>query len=259
VAMDAEQRILFANDRAAQLLEFPPGTAVGRKFWEVVRHRPVQELIERALMGNEPARAELNWNSQEAKCLAVQVARLPGLPSLGAVLFFHDVSDIRRLEQLRQEFVANVSHELKTPLSVIKACIETLLDGAVDDPEHRGPFLEQISEQADRLHALILDLLSLAQIESGTDLLDFQPVPLADAVAECVERLRSRADARGQRLLVEPPPGPEAAALAAWADPEAVGQILDNLIDNAVKYTPQGGTVTVRWRGEAEQAVLEVE
>src|SRR5262249_48202047 len=249
----------FANDRAAELLDFSAPQAVGRRLWEVIRRRRVLELVEQALATGEPTRAELDWQGPAEKSLTVYVARLKGSPAGGAVLVLHDTSALRRLERLRQEFVANVSHELKTPLTVIKACTETLLDGAVDDPAHRGPFLEQIGDQAERLHALILDLLSLAQIESGTELLDFQPVPLADAVAECVERLRSRADARGQRLLVEPPPGPEAAALAAWADPEAVGQILDNLIDNAVKYTPQGGTVTVRWRGEAEQAVLEVE
>ena len=115
----------------------------------------------------------------------------------------HDTTELRRLETLRQDFVANVSHELKTPLSVIKVCVETLLDGAAEDPLHRGRFLEQIARQADRLHALILDLLSLARIESGAELFHFTSVPLQAVAEACVERHRPRAEARGQRLDIE--------------------------------------------------------
>src|SRR5439155_7446609 len=100
----------------------------------------------------------------------------------------------RRLERLRRDFVANVSHELKTPLSVIKACVETLLEGAAEDPAHRGLFLQRIAEQAERLHALILDLLSLARIESGTETFAFQAVPLEPVVRACLERHRTRAE-----------------------------------------------------------------
>ena len=103
---------------------------------------------------------------------------------------------MRRLERLRQEFVANVSHELKTPLAVIKANIETLLEGAVEDRQHRGRFLEQIANQADRLHALILDMLSLAQIESGTEAFEYHAVSLNEAIRSCLERQRARAEAK---------------------------------------------------------------
>src|SRR5262249_27574752 len=130
----------------------------------------------------------------------------------------------------------------------------TLVEGAADDPEHRDRFLGQIDEQADRLHALILDLLSLARIESGEEAFQFGPVPLGPAVAACLERHPARAGAKGPALEV--PPGQEA---AAWADEEAVGQVLDNLVDNAVKYTPPGGRITVRWRAEDGQVCLEVE
>jgi two-component system phosphate regulon sensor histidine kinase PhoR len=175
------------------------------------------------------------------------------------VLVLHDNTDLRRLERLRQEFVANVSHELKTPLSIIKLCIETLLDGAVEDPKHRGLFLEQIDDQANRLHALILDLLSLARIESGVEVFEFQAVPLEPIACTCLEHHRARADGKQQTLEVVPPPGTKRDAVAVWADEEAVGQILDNLVDNAVKYTPQGGRISVRWRAENGQVCLEVE
>src|SRR6185369_2856290 len=103
---------------------------------------------------------ELSLTGLPAQSLTVHAARLPGTPPAGAVLVLHDTSELRRLERLRQEFVANVSHELKTPLSIISACVETLQAGAVDDTEHRDGFLERIAEQSERLHALILDLLS---------------------------------------------------------------------------------------------------
>ena len=220
----------------------------------------MQDIVRRALSEPEPCQEELNWNSPTVGSLTVHAARLPGLPPRGAVLVLHDTTELRRLERLRQDFVANVSHELKTPLSVIKACVETLLDGAVDDAEHRGPFLTRIAEQADRLHALILDLLSLARIESGTETFAIQAVPLGPVVASCLERHRARAEGKTQLLEAVPPPNGEASAeVAAWADEEAIDQILDNLVDNAVKYTPAGGRIRVRWRSADGQVFLEVE
>ncbi len=257
VAFDAEQRVLFANERAAQLLEFPPDQAVGRKLWEVTRQRAVQELADKALRGAGPVREELDWKGPADRSLAVYVSRLPGPDSPGAVMVLHDISELRRLERLRQDFVANVSHELKTPLANIKSSVEVLLDGAVEDPASRGLFLEQIDEQAVRLDALIKDLLSLARIEGGSAGLEFEAVPVEDAVHGCLDRHRTRAEAKrltvnGVALAGCPPD------LAVWVDEEGLAQVLDNLVDNAIKYTPDGGRVTVRWEATPRQVCLEV-
>jgi two-component system phosphate regulon sensor histidine kinase PhoR len=285
IALDAGQRILFANERAAQLLEFPSRTAVGRRLWEVVRQRALQAVVRQALAEPTPCQQELNWNSPIARSVTVHAARLPGTPPRGAVLVLHDTSDLRRLERMRQEFVANVSHELKTPLAVITACVETLVDGAAEDTQHRGQFLHQISDQAHRLHALILDLLSLARIESGVEVFEYEAVALEPLVLACLERHRARATAKNQSLeaisarfsrdaaaersaaasrlnagshlqLIDT--NPPATELFAWADEEAVAQILDNLVDNALKYTPEGGRIQVHWFAEGDQIVLEV-
>jgi two-component system phosphate regulon sensor histidine kinase PhoR len=221
----------------------------------VVRQRALLDAVRRALDSPEPHREELTWTGPITRSLTVHAARLPGKPPRGAVLVLHDTSEIRRLERIRQEFVANVSHELKTPLSVIKAHIETLLDGAMDDAQHRGRFLDQISRQADRLHALILDLLSLARLESGSELFDFQSVALEGVVLTCLERHRPRAVARNQSLALA---NPDAPPVAVWADEEALDQILENLLDNALKYTPEGGRIEVSWRAAAGQACVEV-
>jgi len=275
VAMDAEQRILFANDRAGELLEFSTQAVVGRKLWEVVRQLPFQEVVQRAVAGSGPHHEELNWSGTASKSLVVHVAQLSGSSARGAVLVLHDTSELRRLERIRQEFVANVSHELKTPLSVIKACVETLIDGAADDTENRGAFLEQIDEQSNRLHLLILDLLALARIESSAEAFEFQVVPLEPLVHDCLDRQRTRAEGKHLRLEAVPPiadrasangpPVPAAlplaapaSAISAWADEEAIGQILDNLVDNAVKYTPDGGCIRVHWHAQEDHVCLEV-
>jgi two-component system phosphate regulon sensor histidine kinase PhoR len=261
IALDADQRILFANERAEQLLEFQIQANAGRKFWEIIRQRSLQEVVQRALAESEPSQEELHWNGPAIKSLTVHAARLPGTPPRGAVLVLHDTSELRRLERVRQEFVANASHELKTPLAVIKACVETLLDGAMEDPFHRVGFLEKIEGQANRLHALILDLLSLARIESGTEAFAFEPVSLGPVVTSCLERHRARAESKSLVLEAVPPLGnsENKENVDAWADEEAIAQILDNLVDNALKYTPEKGRIWVRWRGEGDRVCMEVE
>src|SRR5579862_5562828 len=196
VALDAEQRILFANERALVLLDLNGHAVIGRKMWEVIRLRGLTELVRKAMVEQDPCREELAWSGPIARSLTAHAARLQGNIARGAVLVLHDTTELRRLEQLRQDFVANVSHELKTPLSVIQVCVETLLDGAAEDPEHRGQFLTRIRDEGVRLHSLILDLLSLARIESGADLFSFQPIVLAEAVMACLQRHSARAASR---------------------------------------------------------------
>jgi two-component system phosphate regulon sensor histidine kinase PhoR len=261
VALDAEQRILFVNERASQLLELSAPPPVGRRLWEVVRQRALLDVVRKALEGPEPTREEINWAGVTGRSLTLHAARLAGPPPRGAVLVVHDTTELRRLERLRQEFVANVSHELKTPLSVIKACVETLVEGAAEDASARGLFLQRIAEQSDRLYLLILDLLSLARIESGVELFQYEPVPVASVVHACLERHQTRAETRKQTLAVGATNGTPPAKdddLAVWADEEALDQILDNLVDNALKYTPEGGQVRVSWTVTDDQVCLEV-
>src|SRR5262245_29721566 len=252
VALGADQRVLFVNGRARELLEINE-EPVGRPFWEVVRNRPLLDAVRRVREGPGPHHEEMSWTGAAPRSLTVHAARLPGAEFRGAVLVLHDTTELRRLERLRQELVANVSHELKTPLAVIQACVETLLDGAIDDEKHRTSFLEQIARQGERLHALVLDLLSLARLESGQELFHFDAVALEGLVRDCALRHLPRAEARHQALRVADGPSVE-----AWADVEAVEQVLENLLDNALKYTPEGGEVRLRWGIESGQAFIEV-
>ena len=177
------------------------------------------------------------------RVLAVRGTPLPGAPPSGAVLVFHDVTDLRRLERMRQDFVANASHELKTPLASIKAYAETLLDWALNDEAVNRRFLERIDEQVDRLNALILDMLSLARLESNQEFFEHGPLSLIPVVEKCVEVHRDRAAAVGLALAFDA--GSLDGDVLILADEEAIRQIFDNLIDNAIKYTPEDGEVRV--------------
>src|SRR5262249_42121394 len=193
---------------------------------------------------------ELEWHSVDRKVYLIHGARLigefsqgepfQGASLRGAVVVFHDITPLRKLERVRQDFVANVSHELKTPLAAISATVETLLDGAIKDPEHNTHFLERVRENAERLHRLVQDLLTLGRIESGQEVLELGPVALGDAAAASIARQRDRATAKDLHLEQALAPEP----VVARADEEALAEILDNLLDNAIKYTPPGGRVT---------------
>jgi two-component system phosphate regulon sensor histidine kinase PhoR len=157
---------------------------------------------------------------------------------------------------MRQDFVANASHELKTPLSSIKAYAETLLDGALHDENVNVEFLTRIDENTDRLNQLILDLLSLARLESGEEVFAHEPLEVLGVLADCFESHRDRAEAKGLEYSFDR--GPLVDDSLIVADEEAARQIFDNLIDNAIKYTPAQGRVRVRMRLQGETVVIDV-
>lgn len=263
VAVDARRRLLFANESADRLFGLGPGS-VGRLVPELIRSPQVQQAVDATLSApaSAPYRGEITTPGRGAglwaapRVLSVHGTPLPGSPTPGAVLVFHDVTDLRRLERMRQDFVANASHELKTPVTAIKAYTENLLDWALHDDNVNAKFLHRIDEQADRLNQLVLDLLSLARLESGQEVYDHRPLPLCPVVGKCVESYRDRAAAKRLDLRLDLDPAGDQALVVA--DEEAIRQILDNLIDNALKYTPEGGSVLVSCRGSDDSVSVEV-
>ncbi len=261
IAIDSRRRLMFANASADRL--FGLGVqAVGRLLPELIRSPEVQEAVDATLGGLDGYRGEIALPGRELiprslpRILAVHGARIPGSAPPGAVLVFHDVTELRRLERMRQDFVANVSHELKTPLASIKAYTETLLDWALHDEDVNVRFLNRIEEQADRLNQLILDLLSLARLESGHEVFQHGPLAISAVVEACVETHLGRAEAKGLVLSLDL--GPVLESMLIVADEEAVHQILDNLIDNAIKYTPEGGWVRITCGLTNDSVLLEV-
>lgn len=254
VAVDQRQRIVFANGAAGELLGFGTEQANGRPLPTLVRDNVLREAVHQAATTRDVVNTEIERQSPRKATIAIHAQPLPGEPCPGVVIVFYDVTQLRRLESLRQEFVANVSHELKTPLSSIKAYSETLREGAINDQSNNLKFVKRIEDQADRLNQLIIDLISVARIESGEQSFDLEDVPLNDAVQLCINDHLAAAEAKSIRLTAEAP----SETLVVLADAEAVRQILENLVNNAIKYTPVDGEVTVRWCRDGEHALIEV-
>ena len=254
IAVDGASHILFANTAAGKILGFNPTDVKGHVLLEVVRSHELHEIVGQSLYKRQFCRNEMQWQSDSMLSLDIHATPLPGEPCPGVVIVLHDITELKRLEGLRQQFVANVSHELKTPLSSIKAYAETLLNGALEDKENARHFLSRIDDQTDRLHDLIQDMLSLARIEAGTATLEVANVALVRIVQESVADGDTRAGA-GEITLSNTI---DDESIRVRCDEEALQQILGNLIDNAIKYTPAGGTVTLSCKIDAGDAVIDV-
>ena len=243
IALDESQLIQFANEAAGKMLGFIPHEVQGRPLLESVKSNKLQELVVRLMATKRSQEIEFEWGTENPLNLLVNATSFSGGPSPAALLMIYNLSEVRRLEAMRRDFVANVSHELKTPLSSIKAYAETLSNGAINDEENRDRFVQQIEEQSDRLHQLISDLLSLSRIEQGNQLMEILKVPLAEVVDLCVREQQRAAKKKQIELSVRASDD----QVQVKVDDDGLRQILINLIDNAIKYTPDGGSVTIGW------------
>ena len=252
IAIDQSQQVLFANRAAGELLGFAPAAAQGKTLLETVRSHALHNLVTglRATHGHQEI--EIDWDADNTRNLLISATSFSGEASDGIVMMIRNLTEERQLESMRRDFVANVSHELKTPLSSIKAYAETLSQGAIEDVQHRGRFVKQIEEQADRLNQLITDLLSLARIEQGLEQLDLQQISLGDVVGRCVEEQQRAAEEKNIQLTT----APGGDWIVIQAEEDGLRQILINLIDNAIKYTPPEGTVSVGWTRSEQQISL---
>jgi len=238
----ADEHILFSNAAFAQILGVDAATCEGRRPVEVIRQPELLAAVQRVLAGHETVHSEMVMGTVRPRSFAVTAAPVRADGTTGAVLVLHDISELRRLERVRRDFVANVSHEFKTPLTAIQGFAETLLAGALDDRQNRQRFLEIIRDHARRLARLTDDLLKLALIEAGKLDLELRPVAVAELIDSCIETTRLKAEEKQHALLVECPAG----LPPARGDFRRLQEVLQNLLDNAVQYTPAGGRIAVR-------------
>jgi len=236
-----DERILFCNHAFEQILELPDGSSQGRTLVEALRQADLIDLVRRALPGAEEITGEVEVGTVRRRNFSVTAAPVRAAGANGAVLVLHDITELRRLERVRRDFIANVSHEFKTPLTAIQGFAETLLNGALDDRANRKRFVEIIREHARRLARLTDDLLKLSRIEAGRLELEIRPVPVETLVNACVETARLKAEAKGIEIHVELAKGMP----AVRGDAVQLGEVLQNLLDNAVQYTPSGGRIEV--------------
>ena len=238
--IDPDGRVRHANQRFAALLGAPAPAEAGIAFQEYARVPELRDLMARARGAGRTVEAETRlWAPQ--RFLRATATPIGAAERAAVLLVLHDLTEVEQLNRVRQDFVANVSHELRTPLTSLRGYAETLLDGGLDDVEHREGFVRTIRDQATRLSALVEDLLSLAELESRGAGLRTEVFDLREVVARQVESFRPRADAAGLALELEPG-GP----VQVTADRVRIEQAVANLLDNATKYTEHGGvTVSV--------------
>ena len=245
LAVDLQERVISLNRAAAELIGSPQADVPGRSLQEVLRNADLRRFARQALESEKPLEDDIVLHGQGEKILRVRGTALRDAAgrSGGAVIVLHDITRFRHLETLRQEFVANVSHELKTPIASIKGFVETLLDGAINEPDDASRFLRIIAKQADRLNSIIEDLLSLAKIEESeqaADLAvedaDLRPV-LEAVLADC------QAKAAERRIEVRLACDPQ---LRAMVNPPLLEQAVGNLLDNALNYSDPGSSVEIR-------------
>jgi len=253
LVLDRENRILLMNAAAERMFQLQSSTAIGRPLIEVFRHHPLHQLVQKIREDQEDQSGEMVVFMPEERVFTVQasIARTAGI---AAVLVFHDVTRLKRLERVRKDFVANVSHELRTPLTSIKGYIEALIDGAKDDPQKCAEFLVIIQKHADQLNALLTDLLQLSTIESGQYQWRRGSVSVSGLIEKAVHLLRPSAEKKNQALSVS---SPEGVGLVT-GDADRLTEVFINLLDNAIKYTPERGTITIETESGESQVKISI-
>ena len=251
VAVDHGGHIVSINRAAAELLSVDPVHVQGRNIEEAVRQADIHQFVRTTLESKEPTEAEVSLQIEGERFFQLHGARVPNVtggrpqgPSggSGAVIVLHDITRMRRLEDVRRDFVANVSHELKTPTTSIQGFVEALLEKGVDDPEQTKRYLEIIAKHSDRLNSIIEDLLSLSRLEEDQEQrrILFENASLRPALAAAIELLGPKAEQK--KITVEVICADD---IEARVNPALIEQAVFNLVDNAIKYSEPGDAVTV--------------
>jgi len=250
----SDERVLYCNRAFEQILELQEGSSQGKKLVEALRQAELVSAVRQVLPGGEEVTGEVEVGTIRRRSFSVTAAPVQAARENSAVLVLHDITELRRLERVRRDFVANVSHEFKTPLTAIQGFAETLLGGALDDMANRERFVEIIREHSQRLARLTDDLLKLSRIEAGQLDLEVRSVNVAALIHSCVETARFKAQAKGLRVDVQVQPGiPD-----IRGDNARLAEVLQNLVDNALQYTPAGGRIDVQARAEDHSVVFTV-
>ncbi len=237
--LDADGTVQMINPAAARLLHVSSKRVSNFSFPQVARDHRLVEIWRRSQ----------NSALSEEAILEVdrRVIRIVSTPfgdgsQRGYNIILQDLTQLRRLETVRRDFISNISHELRTPLASLRALVETLRDGAMDDPPAAQRFLDRIETEVDALAQMVQELLELSRIESGRVPLRLRPTPLSEIILHPVERLQPQAERAGIELIVDLKGG----LPPVMADSERVQQVITNLVHNAIKHTPAGGSIAVR-------------
>lgn len=256
VAVDDQEDVVHMNKACGDIMNVDPLISMGRKIWEVSRISDLNDLVTRVFKTKTAHKKEVALFTAKGD----QIIRLNAVPiqggnqQWGVLVVMDDITELRKLETVRRDFVANVSHELKTPVTVIRGLAETILDDPVMEAAQQKSFLEKIKDQALRLSDLVTDLLTLSRIESNRPFSDLKILDLRDVVQTAYQNLLPSAQLKKQNLELFIQESP----MKVHAEAEGLRQIVDNLVSNAIKYTPEGGSVCVELHTQDGVVTLKV-
>jgi len=252
--VNGAERLVFANPGFASILGLDVPPVSGSSLLEVVRQTELIEAVRRVLAGEPRVEAEIATGTLRQHFFAATVASVRAGETSGAVIVLHDITELRKLERVRRDFIANVSHEFRTPLTAIQGFAETLIAGALDDPQNRVRFLNIILEHARRLARLTEDLLKLSQMDADRLELEIRPVKVAQLVESCYETARHRAAEKELNLALDVSDHlPDVAG-----DARRLQEVLQNLLDNAIQYTLPGGKIVLTADLKNEEVIFTV-
>ena len=256
IALDDNEQIIRMNSAAGALLNTNPEDAKGRTVAEVIRSASLQRFIRMIHTSHQSLEEEIVILDPAERFVRAYGRMLAGNPTPGMLVVLHDVTRMRHLENIRRDFVANVSHELKTPITSIKGFVETLLEGALSNPDDAKRFLEIIRRHADRLNRIFEDLLSLARLEDEKvrGELTFETVPLKPVLESAVQICEEKATEKGVSISISCSP-----FLEAHINASLLEQALVNLISNGIEYSDPGSSISVRGYSDRERITIEVQ
>jgi len=249
--VDGEGRVTMTNKAAGKVLQVPRDAATGRHFIEVVRDHEIDALLQQCLKTRAQQTGVVELRSKRQ---LLGVIATPFQEDTGCLLLIQDLTELRKLETVRRDFIANLSHELRTPIASLKALGETLHEGAIDQPAVARDFVGKMNVEVDRLAQMVQEMGELSRIESGEAPLQKAAFNMADVAARAAERLKSQADRAGLQMKLDIAPGLPSVS----ADEARMEQVLVNLIHNAIKFTPPGGRINISARAEGDKFIVSV-
>ncbi len=258
IAIDTEERIVSINQTAARLFEKEPADCQGKSIQEIIRSPALQQFIRAAISNTNPTEEDITVFQNEERVIGVKGSPIfdANQDQIGTLVVFHDVTKLRRLENMRRDFVANLSHEIKTPLTAIKGFVETLQQGKVEKKQEKERFLGIIQKHVDRLDAIIEDLLALSRIEQEDDKkeIQFESVKIADVFQAAIQLCRPKAEKQNIHINLDCEKD-----TTALLDPALIEQAVVNLLDNAIKFSEPGSTIHVKSHHQGNEMILSVQ
>lgn len=258
VSTNRDEEIIYLNERAHELLHVESNDPQNHLVGEIVRLEEVQSSITQCLKDGARKHTEgRRVNSDEETILTVDASPLRDDEDsiVGAVAAIQDVTELRRLQTVRQDFVANVSHELKTPITAIQGLIETIAGDETMDEETRRSFMNKVRSQTQRMSNMVEDLLTISRLESDESPLDSKRFDIKEPIQQAADGVQPAASDKDHNLTIEIPDE----SIYLMGDPAALRQLVTNLLDNAIKYTPENGEISLEVRTDDDEAIIQVE